>query len=94
MKKQLLAILFAGFTLSAQAQDIPQECRDYLDLMKATAEAKKNAPTKAEIEETIKGAEKEFADAVKLNGKEAVAKGCAELTQMMKEIIQSQKQGK
>ncbi|MGX2956150.1 hypothetical protein ACWIYZ_03540 [Ursidibacter arcticus] len=86
MKKLLLATLFAGFALSAQAQDIPKECKEYLEYMKTTVEAKKNGPSKAEIEKTFKGAQEELAAAVKQNGEKAVAAGCVEMLNMLKEM--------
>ncbi len=86
MKKLLLATLFASFALSAQAQDIPKECKEYLEYMKTTVEAKKNGPTQAEIEETLKGAQEELAAAVKQNGEKAVAAGCVEMLNMIKEM--------
>lgn len=86
MKKLLLATLFTGFALSAQAQDLPKECKEYLEYVKTVAETKKNGPSKAEIEETFKGAQAELADAMKQNGEKAVAAGCAEMLKMLKEM--------
>lgn len=86
MKKLLLTTLLAGFALSTQAQDLPKECKEYLEYMKTTVESKKNAPSKAEIEEALKGAQEELVAAMKQNGEKAVAAGCVEMLNMLKEM--------
>lgn len=86
MKKLLLTALFAAFSLSAQAQDIPQECKDVIAYSEKMVEAKKDQPGAAEMKESIKGMEAEFREAVKQNGEKAVAAGCAEMLKMFQEM--------
>lgn len=86
MKKLFVIALLSGFAFSAQAQDIPKECTEYLESMKTIVEAKKNGPSKEEIEETLKGAKEELLAAMKQNGEKAVAAGCVELHKMFKEM--------
>lgn len=86
MKKLLISALFLGFAISAQAQDIPKECKDLIAYSEKMVEDKKDQPGAAEMKENIKGMEAEFRDAVKQNGEKATAAGCAEMLKMFKEM--------
>lgn len=86
MKKLLLTPVFAGIAFSAQAQELPKECKDLIAYSEKMVEDKKDQPGAAEMKENIKGMEAEFRAAVKQNGEKATAAGCAEMLKMFKEM--------